>query len=218
MTSMDDMHRMMHGEQESHDEYMRRATAARDESDWEMGSMFEKMAHDESQHKMDMSHMLSRMGGASETGYWFAVWDRTDKERFAGSQRHTSTSVAVAAARSYITDRIEATGYLQDHDLEIEVYLAAPQGGLVTGDAFHSESYVHFATTPLREVLGSSRWPASEHDWVTLAADIKTRYTYSSPYYAEANTRLGIIMGLEEGDVQDAQQWLVDKGAELGLL
>ena len=63
MTSMDDMHRMMHGEQESHDEYMRRAMAARDEGNWEMGSMFEMMARDESQHMMNMGNMVERMGG-----------------------------------------------------------------------------------------------------------------------------------------------------------
>ena len=146
-------------------------------------------------------------------GYWFAVFDHTDNERFAGSQRYTSTSVAVATARGYITDRIDATGYLQGHDLDIEVYLAAPVEGLVSGGVFHTEKYIHLETTPLRKVLGIGVQSEPASRWIDIAERIKTKVPGLTN---EVNEHLNNII-FENSDADASKWWLVDKGRDLGI-
>ncbi len=178
-------------------------------------TMFEMMAHDEKKH----AEMMRSMAGTMEQdGYWFAVHDRTDNERFAGSEPYSSTSVAVAAARGYITDRIAATGYLQDHDLVIEVYLAAPVGGLVSGDAFHKEQFVHLETTPLREVLPAAQADFSEARIIEIADELKSRLYGDTFAVAEVNMWLSVVLGIHDGDVDGARQNIIDRGKEFGVV
>ena len=226
MTSMDDMHRMMHGEQESHDEYMRRAVAARDEGNWEMGSMFEKIAHDEAQHVTDMSHMVEQMGGEKAPfypsmptsvpamEYYWAVQDRTSGEKTTDGTRYDYTNVATAAARKYITEELAVSEDILGHDIDIEVYISPPDArGFTIGDPFHTEKYVHLVTTPLLEEPSSSDNTA----WINLAERIK-EVEPSLQSRLDVSRHLGVILLGLEGSPPEAQQWLTDKGRELGLL
>ena len=248
MTSMDDMHRMMHDEQESHDEYMRRAVAARDEGNWEMGSMFEKIAHDEAQHVTDMSHMVEQMGGEKAPfypsmptsvpamEYYWAVQDRTSGEKTTDGTRYDYTNVATAAARKYITEDLAVREDILGHDIDIEVYISAPDvRGFTIGDPFHTEKYIHLETTPLypsmpTSLLGGAGMPmyipgtGGKHPvpttygmWIDLSEDIKDKYPLDSPERAEVNFQLGILLELEEGRPDDAKRWLVNKAGEVGI-
>ncbi len=232
MTSMDDMHRMMHDEQESHDEYMRRAMSARDEGNWEMGSMFEKMSHDEAQHVMDMSHMVKQMGGEKAPfypsmptsvpamEYYWAVQDRTSGEKTTDGTRYDYTNVATAAARKYITEELAVSEDILGHDIDIEVYISPPDArGFTIGDPFHTEKYIRLETTPLaalwRMPESGTVFPGSFGDWIELAELIKVKVPGLTN---ETNEHLNtILLTPEDADVDVAKQWLVDKGRDLGI-
>ncbi len=228
MTSMSDMHRMMHGEQESHDEYMRRAQQARAEDETNMGMMFESMAKDELKHRGMMESMADRMGMMGEPRpiypsmptsmpslmeYYWVVDDKTTGNRTVDGTRYDSVNVATAEARRYITQDLAVNEDIQGHTIVVEVWLSPPLQRTYAENPFHTESFRQLETVPLSKMM-----PTSQVDYNTLAEDIKAVVGEFHEDHSKANFHIGVLLGLEEGSESDSKRWLTDKGVEHGLL
>lgn len=74
-----------------------------------------------------------------------------------------------------------------------------------------AEEFLERVSQPL--TLEHRPYPQTYGDWVNLAEDIKIRDPDSAP---TVNDRLNVIC-FEEGDVDAAKHWLVDKAHELGI-
>jgi rubrerythrin len=58
-------------------------------------------------------------------------------------------------------------------------------------------------------------FPETYGDWVNLAQDIKANSVEAG--WDIVNFYLNIVLGNDEGDVDDAKRWLVNKAGELGI-
>lgn len=83
-----------------------------------------------------------------------------------------------------------------------EIHTELPRGGSITG------------ISGFMPTESPRPFPKTYGDWVNLAEDIKVKTTL---YNQSVNSKLGIIGGLEEGDVDDAKRWLVGKARELSI-
>ncbi len=239
MINYDDIRRAINDEEQGMAGYMVLAARARNAGDTESSLEFEDMAKDEMRHKDMLQAMEGRMSKTESMPameYYWAVEDRTSGEKTTDGTRYNHTSIAVAAARKYITEDLAVREDILGHDIDIEVYISAPDvRGFTIGDPFHTEKYIHLETTPLypsmpTSLLGGAGMPmyipgtGGKHPvpttygmWIDLSEDIKDKYPLDSPERAEVNFQLGILLELEEGRPDDAKRWLVNKAGEVGI-
>ncbi len=60
-------------------------------------------------------------------------------------------------------------------------------------------------------------FPQTDGEWINLSSNIKDKYSEYDPMKSEVNHQLGIVMSLEEGNVDEAKRWLMQKAGELGV-
>ncbi len=61
-------------------------------------------------------------------------------------------------------------------------------------------------------------WPRSDGGWNELGEDIKRIVGELTEDHSTANLHVGVILGLEQGDISESKIWLTNKGRQLGLL
>ena len=223
MINYDDIRRAINDEEQGMAGYMVLAARARNAGDTESSLEFEDMAKDEMRHKDMLQAMEGRMSKTESMPameYYWAVEDRTSGEKTTDGTRYNHTSIAVAAARKYITEDLAVREDILGHDIDIEVYISAPDvRGFTIGDPFHTEKYIHLETTPLaalwRMPESGTVFPGSFGDWIELAELIKGKVPGLTN---ETNEHLNtILLTPEDADVDVAKQWLVNKGRDLGI-